>query len=221
SVVYDVTGIGTARPRFVRVKAITDAAGKSLSFHHQNGTLLVGLRAPAPEGQPVRLTFDITGDFLIRPDGDSYWALSTEPWFPQPDLSGQFYTFHAKVRVKKPFVPFASGRTIARKTEGDESIVETEIDKPVQFAVVLAGKYEQQEETRDGLTIRVATYAGKNERAAKQLANLAFLIIKFYERFLGPFPFSEFQILEINAYGFGIAPPGVMFITKEAFNPLI
>ncbi|MGE5414082.1 MAG: M1 family aminopeptidase, partial [Syntrophomonadaceae bacterium] len=36
----------------------------------------------------------------------------------------------------------------------------------------------------------------------------------------GPFPFPEFNILEIDSYGFGQAPPGVMFITKEAFNPL-
>jgi len=29
------------------------------------------------------------------------------------------------------------------------------------------------------------------------------------------------NILEINDWGFGQAPPGVMFITKEAFNPLM
>jgi aminopeptidase N len=125
------------------------------------------------------------------------------------------------VKVKKPFVPFASGKTLSRGTEGEYAVVETEIDKPVQFAVVLAGKYEFQAETRDGVTIHVATYAGKNERAMKQLTNLAFDIIKYYERFLGPFPFPEFDILEINSYGFGQAPPGVMFITKEAFNPLM
>ena len=55
----------------------------------------------------------------------------------------------------------------------------------------------------------------------KQLTNLAFGIIEFYENFLGPFPFPEFNILQINEYGFGRAPPGVMFITNEAFNPLM
>jgi Peptidase family M1 domain len=221
STVYDISGIGALKPRTYRVKAVTDEAGKPLSFHHQNGEILVGLRAPAAEGQPVKLTFDIAGDFLIRPAGDSYWLLGVEPWFPQPDLAGQFYTFHSIVKVKKPFVPFASGRTLSRRIEGEYAVVETEIDKPVQFAVVLAGRYELREETREGMTVRVATYAGKNERAMKQLTNLAFDILKFYERFLGPFPFTEFDILEINEYGFGQAPPGVMFITKEAFNPLM
>jgi hypothetical protein len=221
STVYDVIGSGSLSPRIYRLKSVADAAGKALSFHHWNGEVLVGLREPAPPGQPVRLTFEITGDFLIRPGGDNYWELGAEPWFPQPDLSGQYYTFHAAVKVKKPFFPFASGRTLARRTEGDTNILETEIDKPVQFAVVLAGKYEWKEETRNGVTIRVASYAGRNERAMKQLTELAFGIIAFYENFLGPFPFPEFNILEINEYGFGQAPPGVMFITKEAFNPLL
>jgi aminopeptidase N len=60
-----------------------------------------------------------------------------------------------------------------------------------------------------------------NQRAAKQLMDLAFGIIEYYQVFLGPFPFPEFNIIEINSYGFGQAPPAVMFITKEAFNPYI
>ena len=218
--VYDYSRVALL-PRNYHVKTVTDEAGKRLSFDHQNGVLLVGLRAPAAPDQPFKLTFEIAGDFLIRPEGDNYWLLGVEPWFPQPDLAGQFYTFHATVRVKKPFVAFASGKVVARRTEGDMSIVETEIDKPVEFAIVLAGKYQSYEETHEGLTIRVATYALSNERAMKQLTGLAFGVIRFYEHFLGPFPFPEFDILEINDYGFGQAPPGVMFITKEAFNPLM
>jgi aminopeptidase N len=120
--------------------------------------------------------------------------------------------------VKKPFVAFAPGDTIRRTTEGEYNLVENKIDKPVQFAVVHAGKYAFDEETRDGLTIRVASYAMSNPRAMKQLANLAHKIIDFYEPFLGPFPFKEFNIIEINAFGYGQAPPATMFITKEAFN---
>jgi aminopeptidase N len=66
----------------------------------------------------------------------------------------------------------------------------------------------------------VATYALKNPRAMKQLTDLAATIIAFYTGFLGPFPFPEFNIVEIDSFGFGQAPPGFMFITKEAFNPL-
>ena len=44
--------------------------------------------------------------------------------------------------------------------------------------------------------------------AFKKLTNLAFIVIKYYEGFLGPFPFRELNIIEINDYGWGQAPPG-------------
>jgi aminopeptidase N len=104
--------------------------------------------------------------------------------------------------------------------EGEWNVLETRVEKPVQFMVVLAGKYEYEEETKDGVTVRVASYATKNTRAIRKLMNLAEKIIDYYEGFLGPFPFSEFNIIEINQLGWGQAPPGVMFITAEAFNPI-
>jgi hypothetical protein len=208
------------KQRVYNVRSVKDEKGTALSFVHRDGELLVGLPAAAPADQPFKLQFEIDGDFLIRPSGDSYWELGTSAWFPQPDLNGQFYTVHSTVKVKKPFVPFAPGETVRRVTEGDFNVVENKIDKPVQFAVVLAGRYAFSEETQDGVTIRVATYAGKNELAMKKLSSLAFKMIKFYEPFLGPFPFKEFNIIEINEYGYGQAPPATMFITQEAFNPL-
>jgi hypothetical protein len=221
SVTYAVVGTGSLQPRFYRLRNVTDESGRALLFDHRDGAVILEAPSAVEPNTPLKIRFEIEGDFLIRPGGDNYWELGVEPWFPQPDLSGQYYTFHAKIRVKKPFVPFASGTTIARTAEGDENVLETRIEQPVAFAVVLAGRYEFYEEKRDKLTIRVASYGGRNERAMKQLAGLAFGIIEYYENFLGPFPFPEFDILEINEYGFGQAPPGVMFITREAFNPLM
>jgi hypothetical protein len=217
---YDTVYDSNLRARHYTVKGVTDESGKPLPFVHRNGELLVGLPEAAAANIAFKLKFDIAGDFLIRPSGDSFWELGTEPWFPQPELNGQYYTIHSTVKVKKPFVPFAPGETVSRREDGDYNVVENVIDKPVQFAVVLAGKYSFEEETQNGLTIRVASYAGKNERAMKQLSNLAFKIIQFYEPFLGPFPFKEFNIIEINQFGYGQAPPATMFITKEAFNPI-
>ncbi|HKD18401.1 MAG TPA: M1 family aminopeptidase, partial [Thermoanaerobaculia bacterium] len=206
--------------RTERVKRVTDEAGRSLPYWHQNGSLLVQVAEPALPDRPVKLRFEIDGDFLVHPGGSSYWELGIWSWFPQPELYEQRYTFHAVVRVKKPYVPFAPGTTVRRAVEGDDNLLETKVENPIQFAVVLAGDYTYKEEVRNGVTIRVATYALKNDRAIKQLTGLAAGIIDFYKDFLGPFPFSEFNILEIDDYGFGQAPPGIMFITKEAFNPL-
>jgi alanyl aminopeptidase len=74
---------------------------------------------------------------------------------------------------------------------------------------------------REGVTIRVGTYALDNPRGRRQLTQVASEVIGYYQDFLGPFPFPELNILEINDYGFGQAPPATMFITKEAFDPLV
>ncbi|MCU1245800.1 MAG: hypothetical protein JWN02_1710 [Acidobacteria bacterium] len=202
--------------RNYHVTSVTDEQGHSVPFDHTLEDLAVGLENV--KGDVIKLTFNIEGDFLVHPNGDAFWQLGTTAWFPQPDLNGQFYTLHSVVKVKKPYIAFAPGKTIRRGEEGDFNVVENMIDKPVQFAVVHAGKYDYTEETREGLTIRVCSYAGKNERASKQLTNLAFQVIDYYKYFLGPFPFPEVNIIQVNTFGYGQAPPGTMFITNEAFN---
>jgi hypothetical protein len=209
------------KPHYYHVRRVKSEDGKELPFVHDRDELIVSLPAAAPADKPFKLIFEIDGDFLIRPSGDSYWQLGTEPWFPQPGLNGQYFRVQSTVKVPKPWVPLIPGDTVSRREEGDYNVVETKLDKPVQFLVSMAGRYHFEEETRNGQTIRVASYAGKNTRAMKELTNLAFSMIALYEKFLGPFPFKEFNIIEMNDLGYGQAPPATMFITKEAFNPTL
>lgn len=191
---------------------------RPLPFDHREHELLVLLPEPTIAGQPLKLRFEVEGEFLIRPDGDNRWELGLEPWFPMPGMNSQAFTVHAKVRVPKPFIPLMGGKTLVRREEGESNFLETEFTRPVQGFVVTAGRYRITEEVRDKLTLRIANYAmeGAND---KKLLNLAFEIIKFYEGFLGPFPYPEFNIVQRNDWGEGQAPAGFLFITNEAFNP--
>ncbi|MEA2162228.1 MAG: hypothetical protein QOK37_355 [Thermoanaerobaculia bacterium] len=209
------------RLRKLSVDSVTDQAGHKLPFHLENDSILVGTAQPLAPDAEMTIRFDISGNFLVRPDGDNYWLLGLEPWFPQPSLNGQYYTAHSIVKVKKPWISFATGDTVSRSEEGEFNVLETKVEKPIQFNAVIAGKYSFVEDKHDDITIRVATYAKKNDRATTQLPKLAYKIIKFYEPFLGPFPFKELNIIEINDLGWGQAPAQMMFITKEAFAPLL
>jgi Peptidase family M1 domain len=215
--IYDIR----KEPRHYNLRSVTDGAGNKLSFHHQRGSVVVGLAQPAPAGKPVRLTFEIDGNILHRPDQSNYWQLGIEPWFPMVEMNEQAFTYHALLKVKKPFVPFTSGKTIRREVEGDWNVLETKFDQPLSWVAILAGKYHFDEETRNGVTVRVASFITKNERAFKQLRSIAFAAIEHYPTFLGPFPFEEINILEMNDLGYGQAPAGIVFITKEAFTPLL
>ena len=206
-------------PRRYNVRSVTDEQGNKLSYHHEADTLLVGLAQPAPAGKPLKLTFEIDGNILIRPDGSNYWELGIEPWFPWLEQSEMLFTYHALLKVKKPFNVFTSGKTLRREAEGDWNVVESKVAQPAGYVAILAGKYQYEEETKNGLTVRVASFMGKNARAWKSLRSIAFTAAEIYPRFLGPFPFDEVTIIERNDLGWGQAPAGLVFITKEAFNP--
>ncbi|HET6374403.1 MAG TPA: M1 family aminopeptidase [Candidatus Polarisedimenticolia bacterium] len=216
---WTIEGVGSrsVETRSFNVVSVTDQTGAALPFHHENGELVIGLPAPVAEGQILKLKFQITGDFLIHPADNNYWALRPGAWFPQPELAGQRYTVRSIVKAKKPWTPIAPGTLVSRREEGEYNVVESRFDEPVQWTVAVAGNYHLMEETRDGLTIRVASYGGRNEIAMKEMIEVSFRIIDYYQRFLGPFPFKDYTIIQIEDLGWGQAPPGAMFITREAF----
>ncbi len=205
--------------RRVHVVSITDEQGRSLSFLHEVDNLLVVV--PAPATQPFKLKFVIDGDFLVREEGDNAWQLVNFPWYPSARTwAGNYFTVHSVVKLKKPFIPIAQGTTVSRREEGDYNVVENIVEKPITFPIIEGGKYHIVEEKRNDRIIRVASYGMPNDRASKTLTDLAYAFIDYYEFFLGPFPWKEFNIIQVNTYGYGQAPDGTMFITNEAFNPI-
>ena len=201
-----------------QVSRVLDAQGRSLPFHHRNDTLLVELVKPYPAGQPFTLTFEYGGRILLRPGGDNYWQLGVEPWFPQPEMGGQAYTVHALIQSPKEDVPITGGKTLRRVQTAEGNLLEVQVDKPIQFFTIFAGAYTLTEEIKDGITIRVAAYGDKGGGMQKRLINIASQTIGFYEQLFEAFPFREFNIVQVNALGFGQAPPGMMLITNEAFE---
>jgi hypothetical protein len=199
--------------------SVTDGAGRPVAYARTEDELLVQLPEPLRAGQSIELSFAMSGNVLYRPGGDNYWSLfEFFPDAPRPAMAS--YEYHAVVKVAKPFVPFSTGATLRRFEEGDLACAEFHHSKPIRYAVVLAGKYTTHTDARPGLVVRVSSYGFDRSRANKQIANLAHAFVRFYEPLLGPFPFPELDILEINSVGFGMAPPGMVFITREAFNPL-
>ncbi|MEO6323698.1 MAG: M1 family aminopeptidase, partial [Thermoanaerobaculia bacterium] len=141
------------------------------------------------------------------------------PWYPRPvSTAAAAHTFHAVIRARKPFTPFASGDVVRREADEEWNLLETKMTRPAPFVMVVAGTYTIQEETRDGVTCRVASYAVSKEKSGARLTNLFHKLRAFYEPYLGPFPWKEYTIIEMNDYGFGQAPPGMMRITHEAFQ---
>lgn len=201
-----------------QVTRVTDEQGSSLPFHHRHDRILVELPQAPRAGQPFKLTFDYGGRILLRPNGDTYWELGVEPWFPQPDLAGQAYTVRALFRTHAKDVAISCGKTLRREKTAEGNLLEVRVDKPIQFFTVMAGSYGFAEDTQDGLTIRVASYGSEPGLAHKRLLDIARQTVAFYEQLFEKFPFEEYNIVQVNDVGYGQAPPGMMKITNEAFD---
>jgi len=187
-------------------------------FHHE-GTLLVALPRSLMNGDKVTLELRTEGDILDRPEGNSYWILRTESWYPKPLSPGtEHSTFRMRIEVADPFVPFASGEVIQREKTAAGTRVTTRIDVPAERAVAIAGRYTTFDREYDGARLHVATYASAKKFEAERLADIVFGIRTCLEAWLKvPFPYQDLQLVEIEDWGWGQAPPGVIFITKEAF----
>lgn len=211
----NATGTLVSHP--YRVKSVQDGEGRDLPFRQGDATLQITLPEVLPAGTTMTLRFELEGDILIQPRSDTYWTLG-QGWFPQPRHHERAYTVKARLRSPKLFRPLLPGTQVSVKEEAAGWVAEARIDRPVQYYTILAGRYTVLEETRNGQTVRVASY-GMDGANAKLVKDLTFDVIKFYEGFLGPFPFREYLVAQVPSLGFGIAPPGLQMITSEAFQP--
>jgi len=195
--------------------------GKAADHLHRYDELLVDLGRPLAAGDTAEIVVEYTAPLAIRPNNDSYWSLRGGGWYPLPGYDAVAATFEVEVRSPEPFVPFASGDTVERRQEDGVNILRTRLDKPMQYVAVAAGKYHVFTAENNGLKCNVATYVFGKEKPAKVLQSLFFSAADTFGQFFGvPYPFGEVDVVEINSWGFGQAPPGFIFITQEAYNPI-
>jgi hypothetical protein len=193
--------------------------GRAADFLHRDNELLVALGRTLADKETVEVEVAYDGALAQRIDGNQFWVLGTEPWYPRQGLAGELATIEITVDVPEGLTPFASGAEVSRKAEGGRRKLAVKLDQPMQFAVVTAGKYRVVEKTQDGMTCRAATYALLKEDAARDMIERFFLARRFYEDlFAEPYPFKDFAIVEIHDWGFGQAPPGIMFFTREFYT---
>jgi hypothetical protein len=213
---------GVFVPVPIRVERVTTESGTPISFEHHQGNLLLSWPQPLVPSQPIKLCIDLSGDFLLRHDQDNYWELGIDNWFPQPEPSGQAYTVHCRMAVEKPFLPIAPGHVVRQEETATHHILETTIDRPVCFLSVAAGKFVTRDYTSPNTAVKVRLYGynGLSDSQGERLGKTIQGFIGFYQTFLGRYPLDDLVVIERNELGHGQAPPGLLFLTGEAFNPL-
>ncbi len=217
---FSLNSIGMLKVLKSEVKRVLLNGQQDLPFIHRDGFLLVDLRRGAANGETLKLTFEVEGDLLGRVMSYDFWRLTPgEGWFPEPDMAGQSYTVKARIAVEKPFVAIASAKTVSRSANATHNLLEVSSDKPILWFSVAAGKYEAREMTKNGRVVRAWGYAGLGQ-GADQLLKTAHGILEFYSQLLGSAPFEEVNLVEVPSLGFGQAPAGMIWLTREAFDAI-
>jgi len=193
--------------------------GRLAPHHHFEHTLLVLLPRPLAKGEVTRLEVRVEGDLLERPDGDSYWRLGGS-WYPRPGTGGvEWAAFDLSLTVPAPFVPFLPGEIVARQVPEGGNRVVTRLRGPMESIFAAAGKYRTITEEHEGQRVHVSTYAGAKEDEARRVARIVLAVRGCYEAWFGvPYPFPDLQVVEVNDWGWGQAPPGFVFLTREALT---
>jgi|GEM_PF-380150 len=201
-----------------RVQSVS-VDGKPATWIFRRGSLLVELAKPLGSGESVTVTVETLGEIINRPSGDNYWRLVGN-WYPVPAGGGiEWANFEFEVGVPESFLPIAPGEITERKSGDGIERVKSRVAGPMEYASVVAGKYKTVTDERDGFGVHVSAYAHLNEKDARRLSTVIHATKKCLEGWLGvPYPFPELQVVEVNSWGWGQAPPGIIYITQEAFN---
>ena len=212
-----------ARQNALRVVRVIGEGGAQLEFSHRYHELLVHLPRAQDAGTRFHIRVETEGEVFTALGGernDNYFEFFSRAWFPVPqrDDSEQF-TFSLKATTRAPWRPVASGATVAFREADGFYELETKSERPIRWPALLAGNYKLHEVTLGNITYRVHAYAMTTKPFLENMPKLADAIVRFYETQLGPCPLRELDLVEVPTYGFGMAPPGMVLMTTEAYKP--
>jgi hypothetical protein len=205
--------------RAVRIDSVA-VDGRAAAWSASHGALLVELGRSLAKGERVTVEVTTEGEHVIRPAQDSFWWLGFEPWYPRPvEMRDTVAEYELEIDVAGPWIPYASGRTTARASTDGRNRLSSRLAGPMRTPVVTVGKYSEVAEEVAGVSVHAASYAfEKPDEATRLIRNFGVLRQCLEKLFGEPYPFDELDILEVNQWGFGMAPAGVILVTREAFT---
>jgi hypothetical protein len=213
----------------VRVESVTDEAGTELPFIHKRDQILVRLTQPLELGEEKTLRFVAEEETIIQNDPESWNIVNTYAWFPQHGFSGGLYPTDWTISIKKPLSVIASGKLTETREEGGQTITRWVMEKEVKSPSLVFGRYQALEDVyesiADGRKITVGVHAHpsgelRGTTKSKSVMEEVKTILKLYEELFSPFLYDRLDVTQMSVgFPYSQAPPGILFLTGEAFLP--
>jgi len=215
------------------VTEVQNAAGTSLPFQHNAGSLAVSLPRPYAYGEPVELRVRYRAE-NVQPNPEDFGmskgydlglsfksATTTNPalvntlsfpegarhWFPCYDHPGDKASSEIIVTVRDDFTAIANGRLIETRTnpEAHTRTFTWLQEKPhsTYLYVLAAGPYVEIKDPEPGLPVSYWVYPAAQNDAARSFGKTR-EILRFFESEFGvPYPWEKYDQITIPRFGGG------------------
>lgn len=141
-------------------------------------------------------------------NNDPYYALG-DPFYS--DVSN----YRVKLAVPKGMEVATTGVVTSKARQGDMDVLTIDAPNVRDFAVVMSSKFKVAEGDVDG--IRVKSYYFDEDSGLKAL-KYAQDAIRFYNSYIGKYPYKEYSVVESDFYMGGMEYPNLVFISKDLYS---
>ncbi|HHV74492.1 MAG TPA: M1 family metallopeptidase [Thermoanaerobacterium sp.] len=141
-------------------------------------------------------------------NNDPYYALG-DPFYS--DVSN----YKVKLAVPKGMEVATTGVVKSKTRQGDMDVLNIDAPDVRDFAVVMSSKFKVAEGDVDG--IKVKSYYFDEDSGLKAL-KYAQDAIRFYNSYIGKYPYKEYSVVESDFYMGGMEYPNLVFISKDLYS---
>jgi hypothetical protein len=148
---------------------------------------------------------------------DSGWSLEVPP--PFGDLTHQPASYYLlRLRVPQDLILFSSGSQLQRAIQGTEQVIL--IANGPARVLYLAGARDLASDSGIVEGTRIISYAEPDwSDTAHQVTEISANALRFFERLLSPYPYSEMELFATPMQALGMEYPGVIALTDRMFDP--
>lgn len=123
--------------------------------------------------------------------------------------------YKVKLTIPKDIVVASTGEIKEEKNYGDSKKLVIEAKKVRDFAMVLSPKFKVAEKEIDGIKVKSYYFTEEYGNKALKFAGDA---IKFYNDYIGRYPYKQYSVVQTDFYMGGMEYPNLVMISKDLYT---
>ncbi len=181
----------------------------TLRFHYQGK-----IEPDKGRAEVQRLTSKETNtDFFLPP---SYLYSNSAQWYPQL-LTRPYSPLQISISVPSDYAAISNGELKTTEAFEGRTVYTYRCDQPIKYFSLLIGRITSSISFQSIVPMNVFFYSLDRTNAREQ-AELADRILRFYENYFGPYPYSSLDIVLRPAPEPGGHAPATFVITNRVFT---